>query len=217
MVLVPGWPLPMRIFEPRYLQLLADQTSPGAAGRFGVVALTAGFEVQSKADRAVPPQFARIGTVAEILEVSDPDPDGTVQLLAGGSQRFRVQRIVESDKPYLVAEVTMLRELDGDVPDGLETAVHALSAELLRLLHELTASDHPVEERYPDDLALLAHRLAGEAPLSHADQLALLEHDTAADRLRHLQRLFRRELAIMRRTHTVAARPAQLNRVVAPN
>ena len=44
-VLMPGRPLPLRIFEPRYVRQLLQRRRRGvrACGRFGVVALTAGY------------------------------------------------------------------------------------------------------------------------------------------------------------------------------
>jgi uncharacterized protein len=212
-VLMPGCPLPLRIFEPRYRRLLADVGDEGGARRFGVVGLTAGLEVAGLS--AAAPQFARVGTVAEILEVH-PAPDGTVSVLTAGSSRFRIIRLVETGAPYLMAEVRFLDEVDGQLPDGLIGAARALSAEYARLFGALTGTDQSSRDRYPADAGLLSYRLASEAPLSQDDQQRLLEDDTAVARLLHVQRLLRRELTLLRRTRTVAVSPALLRVMLRP-
>ena len=178
-VLMPGCPLPLRLFEPRYRRLLADVTDVGGPRRFGVVALTAGLEVDSGLDESIT-QFAQIGTVAEILEVH-AGADGSANLLTGGSQRFRILRLVETPAPYL----------DGSVGVLLTFA--------------------------PDDTILLSYRLAADAPLSQADSQTLLEDDTAAARLLHVQRVLRREVVLLRRTRTIAVSPGALQVALRPN
>jgi uncharacterized protein len=214
-VLMPGCPLPLRVFEPRYRRLLADVTDVDGPRRFGVVALTAGMEVDTGLDDAVP-QFAQVGTVAEILEVH-PGADGSANLLTGGSQRFRVHRLVESSAPYLVAEVSFLSELAGELPDGLAGAARALSAEYFRLMAALVNGPVGSSDPLPDDEILLSYRLAADAPLSQADSQRLLEDDTATARLQHVQRVLRREVVLLRRTRTIAVRPGVLQVALRPN
>ena len=214
-VLMPGCPLPMRIFEPRYLRMLADVTAVDGRGAFGVVALTAGSEVDTGLDDAVP-EFAQVGTVAEILE-NHPAGDGTVNLLTGGSSRFRIRRLVDAPAPYLIAEVDYLPELDGDLPDGLLGAARALAAEYARLLGALTGTDPSPSDPYPSDASLLSYRLATEAPLSQDDHQQLLEDETATARLFHVQRVLRREVILLRRTRTVAVSPGLLRIRLRPN
>ena len=57
--------------------------------------------------------MAEVGTIAEILEVH-PQPDGTYEVLTGGSSRFRIDRVLDTATPYLQAEVTLLDEVEGD-------------------------------------------------------------------------------------------------------
>ncbi len=104
-VLLPGLPLPLHIFEPRYRQMLADIEA--ARGGFGIVALSRGSETSADVD------FAKIGTLAEILE-KEPYPDGSCDLLTVGSRRFRIVDVDSSAKPYLQAQVEWLSEDDGD-------------------------------------------------------------------------------------------------------
>jgi uncharacterized protein len=72
-VLLPGSPLPLRIFEPRYRQLVADLLELPAANRgFGVVAIREGHEVGSESVRAL----YEVGCLALVTEIEE-SPDGT--------------------------------------------------------------------------------------------------------------------------------------------
>ena len=99
--LLPGRPLPLQIFEPRYLAMLRDIAA--GEGRFGVVLIERGFEVGGGDHR-----FS-VGTVAAV-EQARPTPDGRVLLLARGQERFEVVRWLPDD-PYPRAEVRLLPEL----------------------------------------------------------------------------------------------------------
>lgn len=212
-VLLPGAPLPLRIFEPRYRALLADVGAPGARNAFGVVALTAGIEVRSALVEEHT-EFAAVGTVAEIMEVQQ-SPDGTAALLAVGSRRFRVGPLV-AGKPYVRAEVEYLDEPVGELPETLPDSARALSAEYLRLLARLTSSGEGPEP-YPHDPVALSYRIALEAPLDPVDQQSLLAEPTATGRLNRLVRILRREVVLLRETRSVAVAPAVLNATLRPN
>jgi hypothetical protein len=215
MVLMPGIPLPLRVFEPRYKRLLDDIRTASGFGRFGVVALTAGLEVDAGLDDSIP-QFSQVGTVAEVLEVH-PQADGTVSVLTGGSQRFRIVRTIETTAPYLSADVTYLDEVEGDMPATLPNAARALAMEYSRLIAELTGTDPDSGESHPDDLILLSYRLATQAPLAPDDRQRLLEDDTATARLLHVQRVLRREVTLLRSTRSVAVAPSTLQSVLRLN
>ena len=88
-VLFPGGPLPLRIFEPRYVDMVRNCMREGAP--FGVVLIHAGQEagaVSSAAD---------VGTSARIIDF-DQMPDGLLGIVCTGEQKFRVDdRRVQSD------------------------------------------------------------------------------------------------------------------------
>lgn len=213
-VLMPGCALPLRIFEPRYREMLADVRVEGGADSFGVVALLSGIEVDTRVHSAVP-HLAEVGTLAQILEV-ETLPDATISVLTGGTTRFRIERLLDdSAKPYLTAEVSWLKDVDGQVPPNLPGAAKALAAEYSRLLHLLTGSDHDAElEELPKDPTLLSFRLATDAPITQEDKQQLLEDDTAVARLLHVQRVLRREVILLRRTRSVALSPRMLQAVL---
>jgi len=105
-VLFPGVALPLHVFEDRYRAMVERclaERSP-----FGVVLIREGREV-GPGDLAV----AGVGTVAEIREATRR-PDGRFDLLAVGTQRFRLDSVEWDAEPYLVGRVTPLGEVLGE-------------------------------------------------------------------------------------------------------
>src|SRR6476661_265543 len=100
-VLFPGTPLPLHIFEPRYRQMLADCLE--ADSRFGIV-----FRAEDIGETDLEP-----GCVGCIAEVDDAHtlPDGRSNIVVHGVRRFSLQRFVVSAAPYRVAEVTEYDDL----------------------------------------------------------------------------------------------------------
>ncbi len=97
LVLFPGAPLPLHIFEPRYRRLLADIRAGDSL--FGLPY----FDPNATAgDR---PAAGHIGCVAEVVEVQ-PLPDGRSNILTVGLVRYRLDAYVDAGEPYLVGRVT---------------------------------------------------------------------------------------------------------------
>ncbi|MDT4938354.1 MAG: uncharacterized protein QOG80_2025 [Pseudonocardiales bacterium] len=210
-VLLPGMPLPLHIFEPRYRQLLQDVRAGADLGRFGVVVLHSGSEA---GPHAGPPDIADIGTLAEIIEV-EPGDDGSSDLLAVGSRRFRVGALLTDGAPYLRGEVEWLAEDDGDVRPGHVPVTRRLCGDLRELLEALTGqarSDDP-----PSDATLLSYHVAAQLPLGTDDRQALLAAPTTADRLLLAVALLRRELRLLQSTRSVAVAPSAFRLPASPN
>lgn len=204
-VLLPGMPLPLRIFEKRYRELLADVTAGPGTGAFGVVALRAGTEVAVPGPAGGPPEVEDIGTIAEIVEVDTSD-DGTSSVLSVGSRRFRVLEIVAEGTAYLRARVEYLDEPDGDLSPGLAGRARELIDVYDALLVRL--SGRATGEELPDDANLLSYHLAARLPLPPGDRQRLLSEETTQARLRRLLALLRREIALLRSTRSIAVSPA---------
>lgn len=211
-VLLPGLPLPLHVFEPRYRQLLADVRPPAGPGSFGVVALRRGSEVGAVAG-AAHPDVAEVGTVAEIIEL-DPQPDGSTDLLTVGSRRFRVREMLDAD-PYPRARIEWMPEQDGALHPAQAMVCRRLVADLWAVLAEITGRTN--DDELPRDPTLLSYHLAGHVPLAPADRQALLAAETTADRLRRAVPILRREIRLLQATGTVAIAPSVLRLGVHPN
>lgn len=211
-VLLPGMALPLHIFEPRYRELLQDVSHAPRRASFGVVVLTKGSEVGTN-PVAREPEFADVGTVAEVLEVQ-PYDDGASDLLTVGSRRFRIVNLVPG-KAYLRAEVEYLGESEGALPAQLPALVTRLESEHTKLIYDLTG--RRPEKDVPGDPTRLSYHLAAHLPLTLRDRQSLLEAPTSAERLARTAALLRRETALLRATRTIAVAPGVLQLYVRPN
>ena len=206
-VLMPGAPLPLQVFEERYVRLLGDLLADQDERLpvFGVVAIREGFEVGETGVRALYP----VGCAALVTHVAGLD-EGRFMVVAKGTSRFRLDRLVEqATTPYAVGDVVWLGE-----PEGNRQAVSDLAA---RLRAELAAYRHAVGSEAvepPDDDRDLPYRVPEALPLDLADrQLLLASSDTEA-RLRLAVHLVRRERALAESLGAVGRppeRPLNLN------
>lgn len=184
-VLFPGRPLPLHIFEARYRQMLQDCLA--ADRRFGVVAISAGHEIGDT------PEIFDVGTLAEIESVTTL-ADGRSQISARGIQRFRVQSLLDGT-PYLRARVTLLD--DGHVcPEDGERA-EQLRELLVPYLKSLGAPDELLE-RLPSAPERLAYLAAAAIQVDLREHQRLLELDGTRSRLAATLEMLRRETRLMR-------------------
>jgi Lon protease-like protein len=100
-VLFPGVPLPLHIFEPRYRQMIADISAGNRL--FGVSYFDA-----AAADTDKPP-VGHVGSVAELTEIQAL-PDGRSNILTVGIIRYRIEEYVDHEDPYLVARVSYFED-----------------------------------------------------------------------------------------------------------
>src|SRR5262245_61195386 len=113
-VLFPGVPLPLHIFEPRYRQMLADIHTGN--NLFGL-----SYFESSTSEKERPPA-GHIGCAAEVTE-TQALPDGRSNILTVGIIRYRVEKYVEQDTPYLVAQVNFFEDNEED-EDLLKDSSH---------------------------------------------------------------------------------------------
>jgi Lon protease-like protein len=172
-VLFPGMTLPLRVFEERYRQMVADLLAkPEAAREFGVVAIRKGREVatDSAPDSDSAPELHEIGCVARLRE-STRHPDGRFDLVAIGTRRFRLLRTDDS-LPYYQGEVEVLPE---------------------QVLPEQVPPDQALPDHGPPDQALPGQAPSDQAPSDQAqkDQPGRDEAAKAAWAVRSVQAAFR--------------------------
>ena len=186
--LLPGQPMPLQVFEPRYLAMLRDVAE--GEGRFGVVLIERGFEVGGGDER-----FA-IGCVAGIEQVR-PMPDGRVGLLARGQERIEIVEWLPDD-PYPRAEVRRLPDLTwggDDAPRLAETEGTVRRA--LAVMSEYRQQVWPADVELSDDPVTRSWQLAWIAPLGAFDQLTLLRSESLGELLETTERLTREALELL--------------------
>jgi Lon protease-like protein len=104
-VLFPGVPLPLHIFEPRYRQMLIDVRNGNSL--FGLSYFDAS---SSSAEQPLP---GHVGCAAEISETQSM-PDGRSNILTVGLVRYRAEDYVDRGDPYLVARVSFFEDEEED-------------------------------------------------------------------------------------------------------
>src|SRR5437588_11169068 len=104
-VLFPGMPMPLHIFEERYQKMLSDIRAGN--NLFGLSYFDA-----SSSNRDVPPA-GHIGCVAEVTE-SQGLPDARSNILAVGVVRYELESYIERGDLYLVARARYFEDEDED-------------------------------------------------------------------------------------------------------
>lgn len=170
-VLVPGAALGLRVFEPRYLDLVRDCGHSGEG--FGICLIIDGEEAGAVSATAA------FGTEARIEDFGTGD-DGLLTLRVRGRRRFRVQRTRVRDNGLIVAEV----DWRDPEPDDELHPEHAVLAQVLD--HILQQVGGPHADAAPaclDDAAWVGWRLVELLPLADRQRQALLQEDDPHARL----------------------------------
>ena len=174
LVLFPDGPLPLRIFETRYYDMVRRCMREGRG--FGVVLIREGREVGlSDAD------LYEVGTMAEITDFHQLQ-DGLLGLSCVGRQRFRIiERRRQADGLHL-GEVEWL-----NIEPSLAVPVRhqRLSTLLGTVLPQLGEVYSNIDMRL-DDAAWVGHRLAEILPIPLGDKQSYLEIDDPIERLDRL-------------------------------
>jgi Lon protease-like protein len=170
----PGGPLPLRIFEPRYVNLVKRcmQTDSG----FGVVLLFRGNEAGTAEATT-----AGIGTEVRIIDF-DRLPDGLLGITCRGQQRFRILRAWREADGLNMAEV---EDLPAPPIITIPADLRFLAEILERVMPELGEDYAALEARY-DDAQWVSCRLAEVLAMETFERQALLELDDPLDRLQML-------------------------------
>ncbi len=173
-VLLPGGRLPLRIFEPRYIEMVRRCAD---GGEFGVVLIREGFEARMT-DEDVAPSICPFGTSARIVDITHAK-DGTIGILGAGRRRFAVRETREQSDHLMLGKVQFLEP----EPARPVEPEHAL---LLPVLERL--SGHPLirslgAELDINDAVSVAWRLTDLLPIDPRVKQSILEMNTVTERL----------------------------------
>ena len=180
-VLFPEGVLPLRIFEPRYVDMIRwcmrNQVN------FGVVLLRTGSDVANKDADAVPDVF-RVGTEAKIVDFNQAD-NGLLGIVAQGARKFSIKESYLQKDGLLKATVEFAKE----EPLGELTPVHD---PLVAVLQDLM--QHPLIQQLNPPIRLgearsVSYRLADLLPIEPEIKQTLLQMNGAKERLTELERL----------------------------
>lgn len=178
--LLPGDTLPLRIFEPRYVQLVADCLA-APEPEFGVVMISQGWEVGGGDVRS------DVGAMARIVHHVDLD-GGQYELIAAIGERIRVTQWLPDD-PYPRAAVEAWPDQPGPSvgPERIGDVVDRILA-LYRRVAEVRGMDLrddalAVAPDVAADPSRHIYALAARVPMGQADRYDVLAAPTLSDRV----------------------------------
>jgi ATP-dependent Lon protease len=187
-VLFPGVPLPLHIFEPRYRQMLNDIRVSN--NLFGLSYFDA-----STSDREIPP-VGTIGCVAEVTE-TQALPDGRSNILTVGIIRYRIDEYVDRGDQYLVARVSFFEDEDED-NELLRESSHEVAesftriARAVRIINDERANLPDITDTEPQRLSFL---VAAAMEVDAEVKQELLELRRTSERLDRLRDMLGRALS----------------------
>lgn len=174
-VLFPGGPVSLRVFEPRYLDMIGRCMKEDSG--FGVVLIHAGKETG-------PADVHDIGTLARIRDW-DQLPDGLLGVTALGAERFRIRSMERESDGLHIGTVEWLPE-PGPVP--LPTEYRPLAEWLERAIPDLPEPWRFVTPDY-NDAGWVGYRLAELLPIEMPGKQKLLAMDDPLERLAIISRV----------------------------
>ncbi|MDJ0790780.1 MAG: LON peptidase substrate-binding domain-containing protein [Acidimicrobiia bacterium] len=183
LVAFPGSVVPLRLFEARYLALHEYLVMEN--DEFGIVLIERGSAEAGGSDDRFD-----IGCVMSAARSAVLD-DGTVMVIAVGTERIKVHEWLEPD-PYPLARVERLpspeptSQLDLLVPESKR-----MMGTILDIAKDMGADVTDVDLTLPEDPVMAMYGLAHMAPLQEMDQQRILESDDAGE----AAELLRSELA----------------------
>ena len=180
-VLFTGGRLPLRIFEPRYVDMVSWCMREQSG--FGVVLIREALEARTAADDDQPRIF-NIGTYATIVDFNRLS-DGLLGIISTGGGKFRVLASYERPDHLMMGEVEML-------PDEQSLGVAQEYRPLVQVLKDLM--QHPMVRKLNldvdyDDARAVSWRLAELLPVEPEIKQSMLQMNHPRERLAELRRL----------------------------
>lgn len=173
--------LPLRIFEPRYVDMIRHCLREDSG--FGVVLIREGHEAKLD-ERFELPRVFQIGTEARIVDFNQLS-DGLLGIVAQGGRKFRVLNTWEQPDQLLMGEVAYL-------PEEPASSLSDEHAGLVDILQELV--QHPMVQKLRLDIDFadarsVGWRLAELLPIEPEIKQSLLQLHLPKERLSELTRL----------------------------
>lgn len=170
-VLFPGGPLPLKIFEPRYVDMIGRCLKEGKG--FGVLAIREGEEAE---DDHV--QVHHVGTMARIADWYRME-DGLLGITAVGEARFYLQSLRAQPDGLNLGEVEFIEpDTRVTVPNRFRPLVGLLES----IMGDMGMRYSEVERDF-EDAGWLGCRLAEVLPLSLEQRQMCLESSDPLQRL----------------------------------
>jgi uncharacterized protein len=212
-VLFPGMPLSLQVFEERYRIMMQRVLQTNYT--FGVNLIRNGTEALGPL-----PEPFEIGCTARVVQ-AEPLGDGRLNLTVVGDERFRIVRL-GAGQPYLTAFVESL-PLESHHTLEVVRGSHVLRRRLMDYLillshhgqHETEGQEVEISVdlpnlQLPEDPMMLMYMAGSLLQVPSAEKQPILEANTATKMLEMLQRILRREIAILPPTLSISPEQARV-------
>lgn len=172
-VLFPGGAIPLRIFEPRYLDMVSDCLRSGTG--FGISLISEGNETGSGA------QTFEYGTIGDISYWQQL-PDGLLGITVRGRQRFRLISSEVRPNKLIVARVVLV---PNDPPVDLPSRYSSFS-QMVSDMMEAMGHPYTTLPKHYDDAGWVSNRLAELLPIALVQKQYFLQLNDPLERLDRL-------------------------------
>ena len=177
-VLFPGGCLPLRIFEPRYLDMVSQCMKTGSG--FGICLIKEGKETGTAA------KVYDVGTLCDI-SYFNTQADGLLSITATGKQRFKIVDQEIRPNQLTVATVSILRdESSQPIPANFNSAVNLLE----KLFEQLGQPYKKLPKNY-QCASWVSSRLTELLPFDLQEKQKYLELDDPIERLNALWQILK--------------------------
>lgn len=176
LVLFPGAPLPLHIFEPRYKEMITDCLEHKRP--FGMV-------------RAQKDALAEVGCTAAIIKVKKKYEDGRLDIDAEGRQRFEIIQL-NQERSFLQGEVLFFDDDPGAVSEADAKSALQLHTQLFDILGQETEITSPN--------GCSSFQLAHELPVDLDFKQALLEMKSEPQRMETLVEYYKATIPRVEKT-----------------
>jgi ATP-dependent Lon protease len=178
--LLPNELLPLHIFEPRYRKMLKDIQLEN--NFFGL----SYFDAENS-DSSLP-EIDSFGCVAQVRE-AETLPDGRSNILTVGLIRYQLERYVEVDEPYLVAEITVFEDFEEDrnILQTIADEVFALFKRVAQAAHELSGARGSLPDIPQADPQMLSFLISAAFNLEPETKYEFMKMRSTTERLERLQ------------------------------
>lgn len=176
-VLFPGGPLPLRVFEPRYLDMVSRCLKEGTV--FGVILIRSGSEVGEVS-------MASVGTLASIKDWYQGS-DGILGVTAVGVARFRLEKATRQSDGLYVGQIERL------APESrcmLPAEYRSMASLLEVVIDDLGKLYQDLDKDY-NDATWVGRRFAEILPISKDQRQHCLELSDPMERLTFVRPLLR--------------------------
>ena len=175
-ILFPDSQLPLRIFEPRYLDMVSSCMRSNK--EFGIV-------LSRKVPQPGMLETYATGTLAKIIDWNQAD-DGLLGITALGTNKFELLSMTKQEDGLNIGEINIIeKEEDFKAPPNFDAMISLLEA----ILEDIDLYDK--REKFFQSASWVSFRFAEILPLEIDDKQKCLEFDDPIMRLNFLEPLIR--------------------------